>query len=94
MSMVAVRFHLGQVVATVGVLNALNESNQTCTEFLHRHATGDWGDLDAEDKQTNERAILHGERLLSAYLTKNGSKIWIISEADRSSTTLLLPDEY
>ncbi|HWL08420.1 MAG TPA: hypothetical protein VNQ76_08450 [Planctomicrobium sp.] len=88
------RFPLGQTVATPGALDALGDSNQSPMELLSRHVAGDWGTLDAEDQQANEDALLHGERLLSAYHTSKGVKIWIITEADRSSTTLLLPDEY
>ena len=88
------RFSLGQTVATPGALAALTESGQAPTEFLQRHLVGDWGDVGGEDRQANEDALLHGERLLSAYYTRSGTKIWIITEADRSSTCLLLPDEY
>lgn len=58
------------------------------------HARGDWGELDAEDRAANDRALKDGTRLLSAYHTKAGTKFWIITEADRSSTTALLPSEY
>ena len=88
------RFSLGQTVATPGALAALTESAQAPTEFLQRHLGGDWGDVCDEDRQANEDALLHGERLLSVYRTKTGTKLWVITEADRSSTCLLLPDEY
>lgn len=88
------KFRLGQVVATPGALDALKESGQTPFEFLSKHLVGDWGTVDAEDRQANDDALIHGERLLSAYLTMQGVKIWVITEADRSSTCLLLPDEY
>ena len=88
------RFSLGQTVATPGALAALTESGQAPTEFLQRHLVGDWGDVCDEDRQANEDALLHGERLLSVYRTKAGAKLWVITEADRSSTCLLLPDEY
>ena len=88
------RFSLGQTMATPGCLAVLEESGQSPAEFLHRHLNGDFGELDTEDKQANEDALLHGERLLSAYRTNKGEKIWVITEADRSVTTLLLPDEY
>ena len=87
-------FNLGRVVATPGALAALEESGQKAWEFLARHLAGDWGVVDAEDKQANDDAVKNGERLLSAYKTKAGEKIWIITEADRSSTVVLLPDEY
>ncbi len=92
---VAMRFPLGRIVATPGALRALEEAGQTPAEFLDRHVEGDWGDaLDAEDTQENEFSVEHGLRILSAYTTRSGEKIWIITEADRSLTTILLPHEY
>jgi hypothetical protein len=88
------RFALGQVVATPGTLSALLEANQTPFELLARHFTGDWGELDPQDIQANEDALQHGGRLLSRYQTAQGVVIWIITEWDRSATTLLLPSEY
>jgi hypothetical protein len=88
------KFSLGQVVATPGALAALADAGQTPHEFIARHATGDWGELDDDDRCENERSLRDGCRLLSAYLLRNGTKIWVITEADRSSTTLLLPEEY
>ena len=88
------KFRLGQVVATPGALEALKESRQTPFDLLSKHLAGDWGIVDAEDRQTNDDALIHGERLLSAYLTRQGVKLWVITEADRSSTCLLLPEEY
>ncbi len=88
------RFTLGQTVATPGALAAMTESGQSPCEFLRRHISGDWGEVDAEDQQSNEDALLHGERLLSAYRTSIGTKLWVITEADRSSTCILLPNEY
>ena len=61
---------------------------------FRRHASGDWGDLDADDRRANEDALKNGARLLSSYKTTAGTKFWIITEADRSSTTALLPEEY
>ena len=87
-------FRLGQVVATPGVLEALEKAGQTPAEFLDRHVRGDWGEVDAEDRQANEEALKDGSRVLSAYTTKAGERVWVITEADRSSTCLLLPDEY
>ena len=63
-------------------------------QFVARHAVGDWGELGDEDKRLNDRAVVEGSRILSAYTTKCGEKLWVITEADRSSTCLLLPDEY
>lgn len=88
------KFPLGQVVSTPGALEALNDCGQTPFEFLSKHLAGDWGIVDDEDKQANDDALIHGERLLSAYLTSKGTKIWVITEADRSSSCLLLPEEY
>lgn len=88
------KFNLGQVVATPGALEALQESNQTPLEFLARHARGDWGDCCAEDASLNDDALRTGDRLLSVYHTEQGVKFWVITEADRSATTFLLPEEY
>ena len=87
-------FPLGQIVATPGALAALERAKQTPTCFLARHATGDWGELEPVDVAENEYSVAHGFRLLSSYKTEAGEKIWIITEADRSTTTLLLPEEY
>ena len=92
--MSAPKFELGQLVATPGALSALEESGEQPSTFLARHLSGDWGDLSEEDRNENEFSLAHGFRLLSTYTLKNGDKLWIISEADRSSTTLLLPNEY
>ena len=88
------RFPLGRVVATPGALRALEGSSQNPFEFLERHQAGDWGELCEEDKDENEFSVRNGFRILSAYRTRNGMKIWVITEADRSATTLLLPHEY
>ena len=88
------RFSLGQVVATPGALRALQEAEQSPTAFLDRHVAGDWGELGDEDKQANERALREGLRILSAYTTSAGVTLWVITEADRSATTMLLPNEY
>jgi hypothetical protein len=88
------RFSLGRVVATPGALKALEEANQNPLEFLERHQAGDWGELCDEDKDENEFSVRNGFRILSAYRTRNNVKIWVITEADRSVTTLLLPHEY
>ena len=88
------RFALGRVVATPGALRALEKAEQLPAEFLDRHVNGDWGEVPNEDKQENEFSVAQGFRILSAYTTNAGDKIWIITEADRSSTTILLPSEY
>ena len=76
------KFSLGQVVATPGCLAALSEAGQSAYVFLRRHNGGDWGDLDDEDKEANELALRDGSRLFSAYHLNDGTKIWIITEAD------------
>ena len=88
------RFALGQIVATPHSLSIIEEAGQIPPEFVLRHKHGDWGDLDEEDKQANEYALAHDQRLLSAYHTRLEEKLWIITEWNRSMTTLLLPDEY
>jgi hypothetical protein len=92
--MPAAKFELGQLVATPGALAALEESGEAPGTFIARHACGDWGELSDEDRKENEFSLLHGFRLLSSYRLRNATKIWVITEADRSSTTLLLPEEY
>lgn len=88
------RFPLGQTVTTPGSLRALEEAGLQPALFLNRHQSGDWGDLNEVDKQENEVSLTEGFRLLSAYILPTGVKIWVITEADRSATTLLLPEEY
>lgn len=96
--MVAVRtpksFSIGTLVATRGALAALERAGQPPLLFVLRHIRGDWGEVCPEDWQLNDAAVENGERLLSAYRTSLGDRLWIITEADRSSTCLLLPDEY
>jgi hypothetical protein len=88
------RFPLGRVLATPGALQALEKARQQPQEFLDRHTKGDWGDVDSHDAAENELSLQRGFRLLSSYTTGSGDKLWIITEADRSATTLLLPEEY
>lgn len=89
-------FALGQIVATPGALTALGKAGQTPLEFLERHVLGDWGELDDEDRKENQLSLKRGFRLLSSYRTssEDRTKVWVITEADRSVTTLLLPEEY
>ena len=89
-----VLFDLGQTFMTIGAREALEESNQTANEFLARHQSGDYGDICEDDRKENEFSVKKGFRILSAYKTKLSEKIWIITELDRSSTTILLPEEY
>jgi hypothetical protein len=84
------RFLLGQTVATSGVI-ALGVD---MTYYLFRHHCGDWGDLCDEDKRANENALEHGERILSYYRLPDGQKIYILTEWDRSSTCVMLSEEY
>ena len=84
------RFPLGRTVATPGAL-ALGID---LASYLRRHHCGDWGDLDAEDKQMNEDALTSDDRLLSHYQVGGGRRIYIITEAGRQSTCVLLPEEY
>lgn len=92
--MLTAKFILGKTVATPRALNALADSGESPAQFLNRHVSCDWGEVCNEDKQANEDALLHGERILSAYRTAKSVKIWVITEADRSSTCMLLPEEY
>jgi hypothetical protein len=88
------RFPLGQTYITPGAEEALMIAGQTGIEFLRRHLSGDFGELDDQDVSENELSLIEGFRVLSAYRTAKGQKLWIITEADRSSTTILLPSEY
>lgn len=85
---------LGQVAITPGAHDTLTACGQEPRSVLLRHLRGDWGDVSAEDQAANDRALRDGDRLLSAYTLDDGTPLWIITEADRSATTLLLPDEY
>jgi hypothetical protein len=87
-------FPLGRIVATPGALAALERAKQPPACFVSRHASGDWGELELADVAENESSVAHGFRLLSRYRTDAGDRLWIITEADRSATTLLLPEEY
>ena len=87
-------FALGQIVGTPGAIEAMGQAEQDPTELLTRHVTGDWGQLEEEDKQENERSVAQGFRILSAYTLDTGVKLWVITEADRSATTILLPSDY
>lgn len=96
----AILFHSGPIVATPGAMEALQRNQVSATDYLARHFTGDWGELDDEDKQSNNEAVDNGSRILSAYFLPDETKIWIITDAEidekhhRQATTLLLPDEY
>jgi hypothetical protein len=100
--MIAVKtplFKPGRIVATPGALEALEKAGQSVWIFLARHLAGDWGVVDAEDKEANDEALKDGSRLLSAYILTTGEKVWLITEAaddngNREATTALLPSEY
>lgn len=85
-------FSLGRTLSTPGALAAL--TGEEMFGALQRHAAGDWGDCSAEDAAANDEALLDGSRIFSIYHTAAGVKFWVITEADRSVTTVLLPDEY
>ncbi len=97
MTEIGTRFRPGRLLCTAGV-NGRMCQDVTFRRFAHeclvRHLLGDWGDLTAEDRYANDRALVEGTRLLSAYAEEGFQKIWIITEADRSSTTILFPSEY
>ena len=90
----AMLFRLGRLCATAGAIRTLASAAADPIEYVARHLAGDWGDLDPVDSAANDRALQLGERIISAYRLPNGDKIWIITEADRSATTILLPAEY
>jgi len=86
-------FPLGHLVSTPAALELLDREAVNATELLQRHQRGDWGDVEEEDAQDNEHAIVNGLRILSSYKV-GSSRLWILTEADRSATTLMLPEEY
>ena len=93
------KFSLGQIVATPGALEALQKAGQSATEFLQRHSQGDWDDVCEEDRLANDQSLVDGSRILSAYRTSHGDKLWVITEAaddagNRVVTTILLPSEH
>jgi hypothetical protein len=93
------KFCLGQILATPGALDALQESGQTPAFFLAKHSCGDWGEVCASDAQLNDQALVDGSRLLSAYRTLKNERLWIITEAcddegHRACSTILLPQDY
>jgi hypothetical protein len=86
------KFPPGEILATPNALAHLSQAD--ILPAIGRHLRGDWGDVDSEDREANERALLDGTRLFSVYHAENGTKFWIITEADRSVTTVLLPEDY
>lgn len=83
---------LGMVVITPGAAEVITAED--CRKILGCHRRGVWGDLDPEDREANDAAVLYGNRVLSAWVVGDGVRVWVITEADRSSTTILLPEEY
>ncbi len=88
------KFSPGELVITPGALYAFQFSMDRIVPYLLRHLQGDWGDLDADDRRVNEHALVRGLRLLSAYTLSDGTRLYLITDSDRSVTTFLLPDEY
>jgi hypothetical protein len=88
------KFPPGQIVATPGALAALEEDGEEPATYLARHLAGDWGEVCEEDAKENDFSVEHGFRILSAYTLSTGVKIWVLTEANRSATTLLRPEEY
>lgn len=85
-------FRLGRIVATPNALKCITQDD--ILAGIQRHQAGDWGDLTDEDCEANDRALVQSTRILSAYTAVTGTKFWIITEADRSATTILLPEDY
>jgi len=88
-----VRFHLGRVVATNGAIEVIERVGDVVDDILTRHMTGDWGSICEEDSEQNELAVKHNLRIMSVYQFGDDT-LWVITEADRSATTILRPDEY
>lgn len=88
------RLVLGRVTATRAALDALRDTQESLTNLLRRHAHGDWGDLHPDDVVANQRALRRGLRVLSAYALPTGQHVWILTEADRLTTRVMLADEY
>ena len=86
------KFRLGRIVSTPQALEVI--PNKDILRAIVRHQSGDWGQVDAEDCEANDQAVIHGTRVLSAYRSAKGVSFWLITEADRSVTTVLLPQEY
>lgn len=89
-----VKIELGRLVATPAALLMMQANSQAPFEFIDRHRRGDWGEVDATDKRSNDNAIALGARILSVYRLRDRTRIWVITESDRSSTCVLLPDDY
>ena len=88
------KFELGQLITTPGAMRALSRNGTSADQYVKRHQGGDWGDLDSYDVEANECAVTQDLTITSAYPLADGTRLWIITEADRSVTTILLPEEY
>jgi len=91
-TLLAAKFRLGRIVSTPNALESLTQDD--ILTGIQRHQAGDWGDVTQDDHRANERALIDGSRLWSVYHARNGIKFWIITEGDRSATTVLLPEDY
>jgi hypothetical protein len=86
------KFRLGRIVSTPNALESITQDD--ILTAIGRHQSGDWGDVCAEDRKANDESLVDGTRILSVYQAANGTKFWLITEADRSVTTVLLPEDY
>lgn len=87
-------FALGRLLATPAALECLTAAGRTPLEFVRRHVAGDWSEMSAEDVAANSRAVADGSRVFSGYDLPGGARVWVITDADRSQTTVLLPEDY
>ena len=87
-------FDLGPVHITLGAMLALIDTQTPLMPLIESHQSGDWGTMDEHDKKVNDAAVYEGQRIISSYRLRDGKPIWLLTEADRSSTTVLLPKEY
>lgn len=87
-------FPMGVFVATPGAINLMHSLRLHIPKFLNRHLSGDWGDIDPEDRKLNDQAVQDGNRIISCYELTDTDRVWFVTESDRSVTTLLLPEEY
>jgi hypothetical protein len=88
------RFPLGKLVATPAAIEAMKQAGQNPHELFQRHQRGDWGEVCPTDAQENELSVKEGFRVMSVYVLKTGVKVWVITEADRSASTILMPEDY
>src|SRR3954451_5659846 len=88
------KFSLGRLVATPGAPELIQGEGREPMEFVERHVRGDFGDLSEHDRLANEAALVNGSRILSSYIVTGDEKVWVLTEADRSATTILLPSDY